>query len=349
MRIFDSPRERVQLLIMGLGLAILFAVAPFVTGLLGAAVLFVIFAPAHRRLTRWMPSGAAAAILLTVASTVIIIPGVLLVIILAGRTPEALRAIQNSAFSEGLAGIQVAGLDVGALIASTSDAVFGWASRQALRLFGGVARQTLNLTIALFGLYFMLIATPQAWVRARELVPFSRPTVESLTARFHSVTEAMLIGITVTAVLQGSVVAAGFWLTGLPGAPVWGVVTAFASVLPLFGSALVWLPGSFVLMLHGQWGAALALIAIGAGVASTIDNITRPMVYRRVSHIHPMTTVVGAFAGVAMFGLAGVLLGPLAITYFFELLRAYRLEYGSVTTIAQSSPGPSSRAPAMIS
>lgn len=68
---------------------------------------------------------------------------------------------------------------------------------------------------------------------------------------------------------------------------------------------------------------------IGAGIASNVDNVIRPLVYKRVSNIHPMITLVGAFAGVSYFGLLGLLLGPLGIAYLFELLRLYREEYGS--------------------
>jgi predicted PurR-regulated permease PerM len=105
-------------------------------------------------------------------------------------------------------------------------------------------------------------------------------------------------------------------------------VTAFASILPVLGSALVWLPGVIVLLLQSKYGAAAGLAAIGGLVASNIDNLIRPLVYRRVSDIHPMVTLIGAFAGVKYFGLLGVLLGPLAIAYLFELLRSYREEYG---------------------
>jgi predicted PurR-regulated permease PerM len=84
------------------------------------------------------------------------------------------------------------------------------------------------------------------------------------------------------------------------------------------------------------------MLVMGWLIASNIDNLIRPMVYRRVSDIHPMTTLVGAFAGVKYFGLPGLLLGPLAIAYFFELLRFYREEYGTpdgATGIPEAAPG----------
>jgi predicted PurR-regulated permease PerM len=106
------------------------------------------------------------------------------------------------------------------------------------------------------------------------------------------------------------------------------MVTAVVSVLPVFGSALVWFPGAVALAAQGRYAAAASLAAIGALVASNIDNVMRPLVNRRVSNLHPMVTLVGAFAGVGMLGLPGILLGPLAITYFLELVVLYRREYG---------------------
>jgi predicted PurR-regulated permease PerM len=97
-------------------------------------------------------------------------------------------------------------------------------------------------------------------------------------------------------------------------------------VLPILGSSLVWLPGAAVLALDQRYGAALLLVAIGALIASNLDNLVRPLVYRRVSNVHPMVTLVGAFAGVRLFGLSGLLLGPLAISYLLELLTVYERE-----------------------
>jgi predicted PurR-regulated permease PerM len=69
------------------------------------------------------------------------------------------------------------------------------------------------------------------------------------------------------------------------------------------------------------------LIALGIIVVGNIENLIRPIVFRRYSQIHPMVTLVGAIAGVSYFGLLGLLIGPLALSYFFEIIRMYRVEY----------------------
>jgi predicted PurR-regulated permease PerM len=148
----------------------------------------------------------------------------------------------------------------------------------------------------------------------------------------------MMLGTALTAVLQGTIVGFGFWIVGPGNGLFWGGVTAVASMVPVVGSALVWLPAARILALGGRYGAAAGLAAIGGIIASNIDNVLRPVIYRRVSNIHPMITLVGAFAGARVFGFVGVLLGALAISHFLELVRAYDQEYGFHPT-TETPPG----------
>jgi predicted PurR-regulated permease PerM len=228
-------------------------------------------------------------------------------------------------------------MPVGAELAKASGALVSWLSTQLVAFVGGATSAALNLVIAFFGLYYMLRSGSQIWAAARSYIPFSARTADALKDRFFGVTEATLLGTALIALLQGTLVGTGFWLVDLPNPLFWGTVTAFASILPVLGSALVWLPAVLVLLAEGRYGQAAIMLVIGGGIASNVDNVIRPLVYKRVSNIHPMITLVGAFAGVRYFGLLGILLGPLAIAYLFELLRFYREEYGS-TDEAQIVP-----------
>jgi len=104
-------------------------------------------------------------------------------------------------------------------------------------------------------------------------------------------------------------------------------VTMIASILPIVGSGLIWVPGVAALALEHRYGWAIALTAWGLLVVGQVDNVIRPWVFRRYASIHPFVTVIGAMAGLNYFGILGLLIGPLAISYFFELIRMYRQEY----------------------
>jgi predicted PurR-regulated permease PerM len=325
---FDSRRHRAQLVVAALGAAIGFAVLPLAVGLLGAIVIYVAAAPAYHWLARRVPARVSALLVVVVAATLIILPLGWLITVAIAQAPSAIRQVQHSEVIAQIAALRIGSIDVGAQLVEAGGGLAAWASAQAFRAVGSVVRATVNMVVALFGLYFLLLAGPATWASVSSYLPFSDAGVRLLAERFREVTEATLLGTAMTAALQGTVVALGFVVTGLPDAWFWGVVTGAVSILPLLGSALVWGSGAAALALQGRYDAAVGLAAIGFIVASNIDNVTRPLVNQRLSHLHPMTTLVGAFAGVGVLGLPGILFGPLAISYFFELVRLYAREYG---------------------
>jgi predicted PurR-regulated permease PerM len=336
MSFLETQRSRATFLIFALGVAVLIAIAPFLTGLMGAAVLYVIFAGVYRRLAQRVPDLFAAIVVLVAALILIVLPLAWLIGAVVGQAPDALRSLRDTDVLSRIAGLQLGKLQVGAEIAKASGTIVSWISGQAFSFLGVATSFILNVVVAFFGLFYLLRSDGQMWDTVREFIPFSHETADVLRERFVSVTEATLVGTVLVAALQGTVVGIGFGVAGLPSPIFWGTVAAFTSILPLLGSAIVWVPGVLVLFARGSIGPAILLIVIGGGIASNLDNLIRPLIYRRVSNVHPMITLVGAFAGVRYFGLLGVLLGPLAIGYLFELLYFYRKEYseGDATVVS---------------
>lgn len=334
-----TKRERAGLLIILLGTAIAVAVSSFAVGLLGAAVLYVLCVPVFHRLRRRLGPDGAASLTLVFAVVAIAIPVMWIVALVADQAPTMLRRAQDSDALARLGQLRVGSIDVGAEVAKASGTFFRWLSQQAFDFVGGAARATLNLVISFFALYYMLVSAEASWKAFRDFLPFSEESATELKDRFYSVTHATVLGVLITSLAQGTLIGFAFWIVGIPDALFWGVVTGFASILPVLGSALVWMPGVVMLLAQQRYGAMAVLLVIGAGLASNIDNVIRPLIYRRVSNLHPMVTLVGAFAGVKYFGLLGVLLGPLAIQYFFEFVTLYRREY-----LAPEAPAPGTAA-----
>jgi predicted PurR-regulated permease PerM len=333
----DRSELHARWLIAALGAVVLFALLPFLSGFVGAAVLAVVIKPAHDRLAPRCGKRVAAALATAGAVVLLLVPGGLLTMLLISETPAALRDIAESTLFQRLSALKVGDVDIGAFAAPIGNTLLSWGSRQAVALIGGATQAALNVAIALFGLYYLLVSDNHAWDMARRILPFSARTADFLANRFRTTTESMLIGIGLTALAQGSIVGGAFALVGLPSAAFWGFVTACVSILPVLGSSLVWLPGTLVLVIDHRYGAAVVLGAVGLIVASNVDNIIRPIIYRRISQIHPMVTLVGAFAGMRLFGLAGLLLGPLLISYLLELQKAYAMEYATPSGVAASA------------
>jgi len=286
-------------------------------------VFYVLAAPLHRRLARVVPPRVSAAALALLLLGLMLVPGGWLVSTAVSEAAEALRAFERTGTLRQLSAVRVGGVELRGQLSSGGAQLVSWLSGQAVGLFGSATRATLNLCVALLGLYYLLVAGDAFAVLARRAIPVSDAVFAMLRTRFVAVTEAMLLGTFLTAALQGTLVGAAFALVGLPGAVFWGMVTACAAVLPVLGSALVWLPAAGYLAVQGRYGAALFMAAAGAVVVSNLDNVVWLIVYRRISGIHPMVTLVGALAGMRVFGIMGVLVGPLALSYFFELLRIH--------------------------
>jgi predicted PurR-regulated permease PerM len=324
-----SGRFRAAGILLVLGFGIVWAMLPFMTGIFGAAIFYVLSVHAYRWLvSRRVPRTFAALLMLLVILLVILIPGGALVTVLVEQVPTAIRGFDSGPIVQKVQGLRIGPVNVGEQLARTSGTIGTWASSKVIGAVGGVASGTLNLVISLMGLYYLLIAADEVWPRVKRFLPFNDDDSEELRTAFFDVTIATALGVVVVAVVQGVLVGVAFAVLGLPNAIVWGSVTAVASVLPLFGSALVWVPATIALFALGNIGQAVGLALFGGVVVSNIDNIMRPLVSQRVSNLHPLTTLLGAFAGIQYLGLIGVLLGPLAITWFFELLTIYDREYG---------------------
>jgi predicted PurR-regulated permease PerM len=216
---------------------------------------------------------------------------------------------------------------VGAQIEALGSQLISWIGSSAMGLIGTATRLGIQLTITFFGLYYLLAAPRGTWRAIRPFIPFSAANAELLRERFHAVTISTLVGTGLTAAVQGLMVGAAFWVVGLSNPLFWGVVTFVFSILPVVGSGLVWGPGAAALAIDGRWGAAIGLTLWGVLAVANVDYLIRPFVYSRWARIHPFITIIGAFAGLRYFGLLGLLIGPLAISYFFELIRMYRAEY----------------------
>ncbi len=328
MAFLENKRDRAAFLIFLLGLGLAYTLWPFSTGLIGAPVLYIMFAPLHRWLLRGrMRPGVAAGLVVLLGILLVLGPGISFLGLVAAEAQDMASGVIRSPLLTRLRELRIGTYDVGAQIEAFGSSLVAWVGSSAVGLIGTATRLGIQLTIAFFGLFYLLLSPDSAWRQVRPFIPFSARNAEILRERFRDVTLSTLIGTGLTASIQGLLVGLGFWVTGIPNALFWGVVTVIVAILPVVGSALVWAPGVLHLALEGRYGMAIGLAIWGVVLVGNVDNVIRPMVFRRWAQIHPFITIIGAFAGIQYFGLLGLLIGPLAISYFFELIQMYRQEY----------------------
>jgi predicted PurR-regulated permease PerM len=329
MAFLDSDKQRAAAIIMLLAIGVFIALLPYATGLIGAPVLYVLFAGWHRWLASKVGLKTGAVIVIICAFLLIVLPGVWLIGLLVGQAQDTANSLINSPLLNRLSTLRIGRFEVGPELADIGRSLINWMGTNALGFIGSATHFTLNLLLSFFGLYYLLVSSGKGWDSFRDYVPFSRQNAEKLRERFRSVTLATVVGTGVTALISGVMIAFGFWVSGLSNPVFWGVITVIFAILPVVGSGVVWIPGAISLFVDGKVVGAIVLAAIGI-VAGQIGTPIHSYVVGRYSRTHPMITLVGAIAGISYFGLLGILIGPLTLSYFFEMLRMYREEY--VTT-----------------
>src|SRR5919109_36566 len=328
MAFLDTKHQRAAFIVFALGAALLWSLGPFATGIIGIPVLAVLFAPLYNSLVRHgMPPIIAAFVVTVLGAVLLIIPSILVAGLLISEAQQIAETVLQSPIIERFSKLQFHNIPVGPRIAEAGGRIVAAIGASAFGLVGTATRITLNLTIAFFGLYYVLKHPGDVWLDARPYIPFSDKNTEKLGRRFKDVTVSTVIGTGVVAAIQGALMGLAFWVAGLPNGLFWGVVTMAFAILPVVGSGMIWGPAGVVLYMQGRPLAGLLLVAFGAIVVGSVDNFMRPLIYRRFSAIHPLITLIGAIGGVSHFGLLGLLIGPLALSYFFELIRMYREEY----------------------
>jgi predicted PurR-regulated permease PerM len=186
--------------------------------------------------------------------------------------------------------------------------------------FLGALGTVVGFALMMFILFFAIRDGERMFRALRTLVPLDEREKTRLFDHLASVTRALVYGTGVTASVQGTLVALGFAVVGLPSPVVFGVLAALAALIPLVGTPVVWAPAVIVLAAQGRWTAALVLLVWG-GFVTTIDNFLRPWLVSGLAEIGALTVFIGVLGGVAAFGPIGLILGPLVLALALALIR----------------------------
>ena len=159
------------------------------------------------------------------------------------------------------------------------------------------------------------------------ILPFGEADRKSVLKEMNRIVTSNAIGIPLLAVIQGGIAMAGYFIFGAPNALLFGFLTCFATVIPLVGTALIWLPLVVYMALLGDWVNAAGLAAYALIIITNVDNLIRFMLQKKMANIHPLITVFGVVIGLPLFGFMGVIFGPLLISVFILCFDIYKREY----------------------
>ena len=200
-----------------------------------------------------------------------------------------------------------------------------------------VAGLTLSSLLTLFFMtlaaYFVLRHWGEFVTRSERILPFEPRHTHALLEQFRSVGREVLMGTVVTGIIQGMLAAIGFYFTGVPESAFFGALTAFASLVPGIGALLVWVPIGVVRVLSGHAVAGLSELVYSALTVGLVsDYVVRPRLVGRQKTIPSIFMFIALFGGVEVFGVIGLILGPVAVTLSLAILRTYEREVAEHVT-----------------
>jgi predicted PurR-regulated permease PerM len=213
-------------------------------------------------------------------------------------------------------------VDVAALTTDAAKQVATFLVAQSGFLVRNVAAFALDLTLALFATFFLLRDSDTIMRVIRHLMPMDAATREAMLARTHELISVGVVSAGVVATVQGFLGGVVFALLGLESPVFWGVVMAIACLLP-FGAWVVWAPTAIVLAATGHLGRAIVLAGLGFGIVSGADNVLRPMLLSGKAHMNGLVIFLSLLGGIGVFGMLGVVLGPVLVVTALGLLTGY--------------------------
>lgn len=219
----------------------------------------------------------------------------------------------------------VSQFDLNNLIKQLADNVSGFLFSQTGWLISNGTRLVFYFGLMIFTMYYFFKDGEALVKKIKSLVPLSREQVNKIFKQLRDVIYATMYGGVVVALLQGILGGILFVIFGIPSPVFWGAVMALLSIIPFVGAFLIYIPAGLILMFNGSYVSGILVIVLGTVVVSQIDNVLRPLLVAGKTEMHPLLLFFSMLGGIAMFGLLGVVLGPLIAAIFVALLKILEL------------------------
>ncbi len=194
--------------------------------------------------------------------------------------------------------------------------------------FGNVMSAAANFVIMTFTVFFFLKDGPRFLQRSRDYLPFSEQHRDRLTSQVKDMIVSTIYGGVIVAIVQGVLGGIAFGVLGMRSPIFWGSSIALMSFVPLLGTAIIWLPASVILLLQGAYIKGIALILIGVCVISMVDNILKPLIIGGRTKMPTIIIFFTVLGGIKVFGLLGLVMGPLVFALFLSVVEIFRTMEG---------------------
>ncbi len=343
------PGYFLLLCLIGILIFSLYVIWPFVTVLFISAFIAIAFYPVYKKILKlfrnWRKTASFVSIILVVL--VVLIPLTLLVLLLTSEAVDTYELIKLKVetgefdkyiqWSEG--GffydlllqlepiVDFDSINIKENIVSLAQSLSSFLASQTVNILQGVSSVLLSLIVLLFSLFYFFLDGETLVQKVGILSPLPSAYEEELFKKIKSMVKAIMFGVFLTAIIQGTIGGIGFAIVKIPNPVFWGAVMAFFSLVPIVGTAIVWGPAALIMFSLGNYGAAIFLVLWGVLFVGTIDNFVKPYLIGSRTHTYPLMTFLVVLGGIMTMGLKGVIVGPLVLIVLMSFLHIYESEY----------------------
>lgn len=326
---FFTLKERnniILIILLALGIFLFYATLDIIGAILGAIIFYTIFRPLHKYLVErkgWR-SGLSSILIILLSFFIIVLPFFFTITMVVNKIQTF---SENTAYiNELLANIDKFAAEKLHQPHLVQD-LFVKAQNVAVSVFssvlGRVGGVLLEVSIMYFLLYFML-ADYKAFENALlKYAPLSRANSIRFGKEIENMTFSNVLGQGFIAFVQGALLAIGFYIFHIEDAIFWGTITVFLSFLPVVGAPLIFVPAAIIQISNGDTYSGVGMLIWGFVLITNIDNVLRFFISKKFADTHPIIVIVGVIIGIPIFGILGLVYGPLLISSFIILANIY--------------------------
>lgn len=333
-------------LMMGLFFYLFYRIViPFFVPICWAAVFVIIFFPLYKKLLVRVKSRRLTSLMMCLFIIAVIVgPIAYLFVALVSEAADAMAKV-NEMYKNGqldnLFSIQlpwidtimeklksyydISGIDLHKLAKDTIDKAGGVIINQTSWLIANGTKTVFYFILMVFTLYYFFKDGERVVDRIKLLMPLPADQVNTTFQHLRDVIQATMYGGVVVALIQGVLGGIMFAIFGISSPIFWGAIMAFVSIIPFVGAFLIYIPAGLILLVGGSYVKGILVITIGTLLISQIDNLIRPLLISGRTEMHPLLLFFSIMGGIALFGLLGLVIGPLIGAVFVTLLRILEL------------------------
>jgi len=306
----------------------LYHLRPYLNAFFGALILFFLFYPIYMFfITKLKIGKSLSAIIIIIITLIIIIVPLIFIINAASKEINYITNNSDELLSKiDIIDAKYPAIQIKETINTNLPTITTFGGKVLLTQINNIIKVIILLFIMYCTLYYLFIYQDSIQKRIKSFLPFNKVNTDKLVNNFKRVTMGILISTGLIAIIQGLLLGLSFFLFGIKGAILWGIVAAIFSFLPILGLSIIYIPFSIIYILNQNYLAGLGILICGV-LISLSDNLIRPPLQKRFGDIHPLISIIGLFIGISAFGFIGIIIGPLLITYVLLTYKMFMQEY----------------------